>query len=131
MTLTLGHSALRDRPSRLAAIRQASIRTFAPEWDLAVERLLWGLDLRINDLADRSFHEARVCHALADPLTVRHIGRSGWMDLYADWIHYHIDQNTVEGPRIWADHWNWCAANGYEGWAKYWRAHRPTRTLTE
>ncbi len=118
----LGHVAWQQAPSRLAGIRRSSIRTFELDWNLEYDRVLWGLDLLVAAHGgDTAVAEKRLRYALSDPLTVRYIGRSGWFDLYSDWLGflttYRPAEALVENRRL----VGWCEEYGYDGWAGHWR----------
>ena len=118
----LGHVAWRQTPARLGGLRQSSIRTFELDWNLEYDRILWGLDLLVAALnGDTEVAEKRVRYALTDPPTVVFIGRSGWFDLYSDWLlflmTYRPDEAIAESRRL----IGWCTEYGYDGWAQHWR----------
>lgn len=126
----MGHIAWRDFPKRLPYIRQASLRTFSLDWRFELDRALWGLDLLAGDnKASRLQHERRVKAALEESVTIHNIGRSGWLDLYADWLMFHWTRNSITASQLIAEHALWCETHGYDGWAQYWRAHESNMAL--
>ena len=118
----LGHIAWRTRPDRVPAIRRASLRSFGGEWPMAFDRALWGLDLLAVPNDAWNYVSRRVRAALDDNTTVQHIGRSGWLDLYADWLLAHLARRTPEALAQVRDHAAWCTEQGYDGWATYWQS---------
>ncbi len=119
----MGHIAWRDHPERLEAVRLSSLRTRGLDWSLQVDRPLWGLDLLASKRREtQTLMMARVRAALADPVTLQFAGRSGWMNLYSDWLWFHIANHHAEAGRLIAEHVVWCEEQGYDGWAAYWRA---------
>ncbi|NMP23277.1 hypothetical protein [Sulfobacillus harzensis] len=117
--------AVCDRLDRLESVRRASLRTFNPDWDWTVDRLLWGIDLRIGWHENRPYFERRIHLALEDPSTLVALGRSGWMDLKADWLNTLIDEGDNKARAHWEDHVAWCEDQGYDGWAAYWHKRQP------
>ena len=116
----LGHIAWRTRPDRVPAIRRGSLRSFGVEWPTAFDRALWGLDLLAGPNDAWTYISRRVRAALDDNATVQHIGRSGWLDLYADWLFAQLARRTPEALAQVRHHAAWCSEQGYDGWATYW-----------
>ncbi len=120
----LGHVAW-NQPKRLESLRLASIRTFNTDWDWRMDRLLWGLDLQIGWPDERKYYEERLSQAINDDRTIQVVGRSGWLDLQADWIYSLMDHGAPEARSRWEQHISWCRTEGYDGWVTYWEAHQP------
>ncbi len=120
----MGHAAW-NQAERLESVRRASLRTFNPDWDRTIDRLFWGMDLQTGWHANRPYFERRLSMALDEPQTLAALGRSGWMDLKADWLRTLIHQRAKEAPDLWEEHVAWCEINHYDGWARYWQAHPP------
>lgn len=118
----LGHLAWRTRPDRASAIRRGSLRSFGIEWPMAFDRALWGLDLLVAPYETWNNVRQRVRLALDDPTTVRYIGRSGWLDLSADWLFAHLERGMPGALTQVYEHAVWCAERGYDGWAAYWQS---------
>ena len=118
----LGHIAWRRHPDRVPGIRRGSLRTFAVEWPLALDRALWGLDLLAASDDAWGDINRRVRGALNDATTAQHIGRNGWLDLYADWLFAQLARRTPDAPTLVQEHAAWCAERGHDGWAVYWRS---------
>lgn len=119
---TAGHAALRARPQRVASLRASSLRSFDVNWSVDMDRMLWGLDLLAGGPEGVADQESRVIRALKDEKrTTDAIGRSGWLDLYTDWLEF-LERNHPGRFRIEAAaHQVWCAERGYDGWAVYWQ----------
>lgn len=117
----LGHEAWRKSPERVVDIRQSSIRTFGTDWNMEYDRALWGIDLLAADHdSELEVVERRLRYAIADPSTLRFLGRGSWFDLYSDWLMFLAEKRpgdaAVEIPRS----IEWCVEHGYDGWAAYW-----------
>lgn len=121
----MGHAAW-SQAERLESVRRASLRTLNPDWDWTIDRLFWGMDLQTGWTANRPYFERRVRVALTEPQTLAALGRSGWMDLKADWLRTLIHQRAKEAQGLWEEHVAWCETHEYDGWARYWKNHPPT-----
>ncbi len=115
----MGHIAWRVQPGRLEPIRRSSLRTFGLDWDPDVDRALWGLDLLAGDSSSRPGLERRVRFALEDPATHMVIGRASWLTLNFDLLLHHLSTRSADAGRLMAEHTEWLAAHGYEGWVDY------------
>ena len=120
----LGHASW-DNQQRLGHIRRASIRSFNPEWDWMVDRLLWGVDLHLGWEDNALYHLRRLEQALDDPQTVSLIGRCGWTDLAADGIRVLNAHRSPEAVVLWQKMYDWCSEHQLDGWVAYWEANHP------
>ncbi len=115
----MGHIAWRIQPVRLESIRRSSFRTFGLDWDPDVDRALWGLDLLAGDRSNWPALERRLRFALQDSATHTVIGRAGWLSLHFDLLLHHLTIQSAAADRLVAEHTEWLAAKGYDGWVDY------------
>lgn len=120
----MGHASW-DNHQRLGHIRRASIRSFNPDWEWMMDRLLWGLDLHLGWEDQAAYQIKRLDQALDDPQTVRLIGRSGWLDLAADGVRVLTARRAPGALALWQQMHDWCAEHRLDGWVAYWEANRP------
>lgn len=116
----LGHHAWREEKwDRLRTIRRASIRTFNPNWGIAIDEIFHGLDAALAWYDGQEGPVQRLRQDIADDATRLRVGYEGWADLIGDWIGLSLAMGGKEASQY-RELLDCLRDAGMTGWATYW-----------